>query len=72
LDWEYEEHKVRLNTLAVSHEIELVRLDTVKREGEFMNQKHELELKLLQNKANEGMVTTEELQGNYNFRIQSD
>jgi len=60
LDWEYEEHKVRLNTLAVTHEVELVRLDTVNRERDFIIKKQDMELKLLEQKLHVGIIIPED------------
>jgi len=51
VDWEYEEHKVRLKTLAVSHEAEMVRLDKLKLERQFLIEKHAAEMELLKQRS---------------------
>lgn len=47
MDWEYEEHKLRLKTLGVAHEAEEIKLEKVKLEMTYLKDKQELEKQLL-------------------------
>ncbi|OXA40704.1 hypothetical protein Fcan01_24418 [Folsomia candida] len=47
IDWEYEEHKLRLKTLVLAHEAEQLRVEKAKLEIRHITEKHELDVKLL-------------------------
>jgi len=49
-----------MKTLTVTHEVELVRLDTVQRKREFNLEKQKMELQLLRQKTQFGDVIVEE------------
>lgn len=63
VDWEHEEHQVRMKTLALTFEAEQIRVKKSRLELEFIQEKHELEKQLLlaqiHNSANSTVFITE-------------